>query len=342
MIHGMNSKERVLAVMDGQPVDRLPLMPITMMFAARRIGALYRDYVQDYRVLVEAQITTAGMFDFDYVTCCSDPTRETVDCGGAIQFYEDQPPAIVESNALLAEKRTLLKLRQPDPYAEGRMLDRVKACELFKQRIGGERLIEGWIEGPLAAGCGLRGINATMLDVIDDPQFIHDLFAFCTEMELNFARAQIEAGADEIAIGDAAASLVGPKLYRELVWPYEKKMIDGLREMGTRIRLHICGNTKAIYEGMSELKCDIIDLDHMAPLAEARRRMRGEQVLLGNIDPVSIIQDSTPDQVYKALEECYRAAGDHYVVGAGCEIPQATPPENVKAMTEFARDHKAA
>jgi len=49
-------------------------MPITMMFAAERIGAKYYDYVTDFRVLVETQLRTAD--EFDYVSCISDSTRE--------------------------------------------------------------------------------------------------------------------------------------------------------------------------------------------------------------------------------------------------------------------------
>ena len=55
----MTSRERVLAHLAGKPVDHLPLMPITMMFAANLIGARYRNYCTDYRVLVEGQIRTA-------------------------------------------------------------------------------------------------------------------------------------------------------------------------------------------------------------------------------------------------------------------------------------------
>ena len=55
----MNSRERVLAHLTGQPVDRLPLMPITMHFACAEIGARYRDYCTDHRVLVEAQLRAA-------------------------------------------------------------------------------------------------------------------------------------------------------------------------------------------------------------------------------------------------------------------------------------------
>src|SRR3954462_14653161 len=59
----------------GQP-DRVPVMPITMMFAADRIGARYRDYASDYRVLVEGQLATAETFGLDYVSAISDPARE--------------------------------------------------------------------------------------------------------------------------------------------------------------------------------------------------------------------------------------------------------------------------
>ena len=66
-------------MIDGRPVDHLPLMPITMMFAADRAGVPYRDYATDHRVLAEAQMRTAEKFGFDYVSAISDPAREAAD-----------------------------------------------------------------------------------------------------------------------------------------------------------------------------------------------------------------------------------------------------------------------
>jgi MtaA/CmuA family methyltransferase len=333
----MNGRERILAMIEGRPVDRLPFMPITMMFAADLGGRSYREYATDHAALVECQLRTAEAFDIDYVSCISDPMREASDCGAAVRFFDDQPPAADERQALLEDKTLLLRLRCPDPLAGPRMLDRVRAAELFRQRVAGSRLVEGWIEGPCAEAADLRGINNLMTDFYDDPDFVRELFAFVIEMELRFARAQLEAGVDLVGIGDAASSLVGPAVYEEFVWPFQKRMVDGLHAMGARVRLHICGNTRPILGGMGKLGCEIVDLDYPSSLAEGRAAMGPGQVLLGNLDPVRELKLATPEAVRASVAECRRQAGPRFIVGAGCEIPRATPHECVRAMADAAR-----
>lgn len=336
----MNGRERILAHLAGAPVDRLPIMPITMQYAADQIGVKYIDYVTDHRVLVEAQLRTAEIFDIDYVSVISDPAREAADCGAKVEFFDDQPPAFIEDHALLAERTSLASLKIPDPLGGGRMLDRIQAAALFKEKVGKDKLIEGWIEGPCAEGSDLRGINTLMLDFFDDPVFIRDLFEFVIEMELRFAKAQIDAGVDIIGIGDAAASLVGPQIYEEFVWPYEKRLIDGVKAMGAKVRLHICGNTRFALEGMGRLGCDIVDLDFPSPVHEGRAKMGPDQVLLGNLNPVTILMDGTVQDVLDKVAQCHNEAGPRFIVGAGCEVPRGTPPENLKAMLEYAKGVK--
>jgi len=338
----MNGYERAMAMLDGRPVDCLPLLPITMMFAADQIGVKYGEYTADYRKLVEGQLRTAEEFDFDYVSCISDPTREAADCGARVQFFDDQPPAVDETSALLADKKTLAGLKAPDPLGGGRMHDRVKAAALFKEKVGGQLLIEGWIEGPCAEAADLRGINTLMLDFYDDPAFVREMFDFILEMELEFAKAQVDAGIDVMGVGDAAASLVGPQIYEEFVWPYEKKMFDALHEMGTRVRLHICGNIGRILEPVGRLGCDFVDLDYMVSVAQARAEMGPDQVLAGNIDPVAVLRNGTPESITAAIGECHKQAGSRYIVAAGCEVPRDTPPQNVLALRDYARSQRSA
>ncbi len=226
-----------------------------------------------------------------------------------------------------------LILRFPDPLGGGRMHDRVNAAHLFRRRVGGQKLIEGWIEGPCAEAADLRGINTLMLDFYDDPAFVRDLFEFTIEMELRFARAQVQAGIDIMGVGDAAASLVGPEIYTEFVWPYEKKLIDAVHALGVPVRLHICGNTRPILAGMGKLGAEIVDLDYLSPIAEGRAAMGPTQILLGNIEPAGVLRKGTPQQVAAAAERCHAEAGDRFIVSAGCEVPRDTPDANLRPCT---------
>lgn len=331
----MNSRERFFAFLEGRPVDRLLVMPLTMMLAAERVGVPYGRYALDYRVLAQAQIRTAEEFGFDHVSAITE-TREARDCGAVIRYFENQPYAIDESQARLGDKKLLAHMKAPDPHVGESMRDRLQAIALLKEKVGNEKIVEGWVEGPCGAAADLRGINTLMLDFYDDPDFIHDLFDFVLDLALRFGKAQREAGADLIGIGDPAASLVGPKLYREFVWAWEKKLADGLHAQGLRVRLHICGNTKPILQDVARLGVDIVDVDSAVPMSAAREGLGPNQIVQGGIDPVRVLQMGTPEQVIAAVTECHRASGGRFVLGAGCEIPPGTPLENMRALAQCA------
>jgi uroporphyrinogen-III decarboxylase len=142
-----------------------------------------------------------------------------------------------------------------------------------------------------------------------------------------------------IGMGDTAASLVGPRIYNDFVWPYQKRMIAGMHALGVRVRLHICGNTRKILEGMGRVGADMIDLDWLSPMSEGREKMGPEQTLLGNIDPVRVLRNTTADSVAAAIKECHRQAGPRYIVGAGCEVVRDTPATHMYALRDYALSH---
>ncbi|TVQ39086.1 MAG: uroporphyrinogen decarboxylase [Spirochaetaceae bacterium] len=338
----MTGRERITLTVRGEQTDSLPLIPISMMIAADQAGVCYRQYVLDAAAHARGQIAFAERYDVDHVSAISCPTTEAADLGAAIIYYENQPPAVDESNALLQDKSRLRSLNVPDPGSGPRMSKRLEVISRLKTEVGDQKLVEGWVEGPIAESCDLRGINTFMMDLYDDEGFVRDLFDFVFEMEMTFARAQIAAGADIIGVGDAAASLAGPKLYRAFIWEYQKRYVQTLHEMGALVRLHICGNTTPLLAMLREVGADILDLDSMVALTAARRETGPRQLLSGNIDPVRALRDGTPESVYRAFQECYdQAGGSCYAVNAGCEVPRDTPAENIDAMRRFARENRA-
>ena len=270
----MNSKERVEKRLKKEPVDRIPNLNILMQFAARYINIPYGKYATDYRYLVEGNLKCCNDFGIDMVSAISDPFRETSGLGGNVVILEDDIPQCTDY--FIKEHSDLKKLIPVAPSSSERMNDRLKAVSLYRQECKGEFPILGWIEGAFAEACDLRGLYHIMIDLRKAPEFVKELVEISLEQGILFARAQIKEGADFIGIGDAAASLVSPKIYRELILPAEKKLIDEIHKNGAKAKLHICGNTTALLDLMAESGADIIDIDHLVDLKTAVDKISGK------------------------------------------------------------------
>jgi MtaA/CmuA family methyltransferase len=329
----MNSLERYLATLSGQPADFLPRVPILMQFAAEHIGSNYAAFAADWRVLVEANLRCRNEFGFDQVSAISDPYREAQGFGAEIQYIEDHAPCLVRPP--LADIRDLSPIRvEPDPYASERMFDRLLAVREFHARVGGECSILGWVEGPAAEAADLRGVQDFLMDLMDDEQASVALMERCTRTAIRFAEAQLEEGADTIGIGDAIASQLPPELYRRLIWPFEKQLIGAIHAKNGLVKLHICGNITHLLPHIGELGVDILDLDHMVDPAYARQCVGPEVAIAGRVDPVADVLNGTPESIRRAVAQSYAAIGNPHLVMAGCEIPAGTAVANLKALCE--------
>lgn len=332
----MTPFERMTARLAGGPVDRPPNFDIFMTFGARRTGKPLREYFLDHRVLVDANMYVIEHFDVDIVQTLSDAYRETSDFGAEIAFPEDDLP--LSTIPFLQQPGDINRLARLSPYAGRRMSDRVEAIHLLRERVGGEYPIMGWVEGALAEAADLRGLGELMLDVSLRPDWVEDLCEICTEVAIDFARAQIEAGADIIGLGDAVASLVSPAMYRRFALPYERRIFDAVHRMGKLTRLHICGNTNKIVGDMVESGADIVDLDHMVDMESAAANFGDRISFCGNFDPVAVLLQGSPDDVYRATAHCMQIGGARAISGAGCEVPQDTPDENLRAQSRALAD----
>jgi MtaA/CmuA family methyltransferase len=341
----MRSLERVQNLIAGKPVDRLPAQPMIMMLAAKHIGVSFMDYTRDGRLMARGQLKIAEDFDIDCLLTCSDPAREVIDIAGegSIEWLPDQGPVINEEKAALVDKLRLRELRVPDPLGGGRMHDRIKAIELMRREVGQDKSIVGWVEGPLALGAELRGLSRIMMDVIDEPEFVHDLLDFTAAVAIRYAEAQIQAGADTIGMSDAAAGMMGPTYYAEFLHARQQRVFGWIKEHYPHVltRQHMCGQTGPLIAGMKQLPVDIYELDFPVDLPKAKAGL-GERVISGNVSTVTTLLKGTPDEVYEAARLCHQTCGSRFIVGSGCEVSPLTPPENLRALIRYAKDHAPA
>jgi MtaA/CmuA family methyltransferase len=326
----MNGWDRYSAVLSGRQPDHLPRVPILMAFAANHIGSNYGAFASDYRVLVDANLRCAEEFGMDQVSTISDPYRETAGFGAEIEFVKDGVPRCHKPP--LADTLDLSRLKKPDPLSSPRMLDRVRAVEAFKKAVGGQLSILGWVEGPAAEAADLRGVENFLLDLAEEEQYAGELMDRCVEVGVEFAAAQARAGAETVGVGDAICSQVSPRMYEELILPRQQRLIRGVHAAGAKVRLHICGNITRLLPAVAKTGADLVDGDWMVDLAEARRVLGPRTVLVGNLDPVRAVMQSTPERIRAGVAGLYGKLGNPYMVSAGCEVPPGTPPENLKAL----------
>ncbi len=226
----MTSFERVMNRLEGKPVDKIPNMNIVMGFAAKQIGATLREFVTDYRVLVDSKLYCAENLGIDTVSVVSDPMREAHGFGAKVIIPEHDTP--YSKDYLLKDLALVKDLKPVNPLEDERMLDRIRAVESLKSQVKGKIPIVGWVEGCLAEAADLRDISLVMMDLMLDPGRMVELLDVIHEQQKMFAKVQVEAGADFIGIGNAAASLVGPQLYEQFCLEYDTKIVQYVKFFG--------------------------------------------------------------------------------------------------------------
>ena len=334
----MNARERCLAVLNGQTPDRAPFFPLLMFFAANRAGLKYRAYASDAAALSEAQMMMFERYRADAVTVCSDAFRVSADLGGEIRFPEDQTPHL--ARPLVKTIGDFRQLRRPDPMKPGsRMRDRVDAVSRLARSLGGEALVSGWVEMPFAEVCDWFGVENVMMMLYDEPEFVHEALSFAAELEIDFAKAQIDAGADLIGCGDAAASLISRSFLHAFALPYERRVAEAIRAAGAHSKLHICGNTTQSLSLLAESGASLVNIDALVDFGRACEVFGPAGVAFkGNADPVRDLMNAAPEAAAATGRRLIdRAKGLPFMLSAGCEIPAATPDETYFAFADSIR-----
>ena len=327
----MNGLQRTNDYLAGKPVDRQPFHPIIMRWAARYAGVKYRDFCLDYRTKAMAMIKCADDFGMDWVTVMSDPWAEAEAFGVTVEYPEDNLP--VDTGGRLPDLEAAASLRPYKPLDHARCVNRISEIRELHRLVGDKYFIVGWVEGPVAAYADIRGLTEASMDFLDDPEACGKAMDVIVGSAMEFISLQVEAGAHCIGIGDAFCSQIGPGPYRDLAFHREKRLVDHIHSLGAKAKLHVCGNTAPIMKDMIATGADIVDVDHLVPdMGLFSGLLSPTQVFSGKSDPVSIIQNGSPEQILQSVRSCRSEAGSRVIVSAGCEVPPDTTLENMRAF----------
>ncbi|HDY65923.1 MAG TPA: hypothetical protein ENH84_06810 [Phycisphaerae bacterium] len=321
---------------------RIPVLALSEEFDVKWYDKWdYETVCQDGDKIAEVWIAAIEEFDYDWAWVQVD------DC------WEFEPLGVGcpgEGNILRATKEHLPCTRQSlnswprfDPLTAGRIPEKLKAIRKIKERFGDTVLIEGSAAAPYSCVGLTCGLTEAMMLSITDHALLNDMCEFFVEQQYRFIKAQVEAGAHGVWLGDCIAysSMISLDQYRDLAFPSCKQLVDKCkRDFDVIIHLHNSETKVEYLEAEAELDVDIISVGPAADIAAAKKALTGKRCLTGNLDPIEVLMRGTPDEVVSEVKRIMTICkpGGGYIFNTGEMNPRDVPVENMHAMIKTAKE----
>ena len=342
VVDELTPKERMKAYLAGEPYDRIPCSLMLSDHAARVIGCSVREYQLSASLMAQGQISAWRRYGHDGIGIGVGLTGIAETLGSGVCFPENGAPYI--SRPALSDIGQVGNLERPDLRTAGRFPLVAEAAERLLDRVGVLVPISVSIPGPFTSAANTRGTESFMKDLLKSPEAAHRLIRLALDIALDFVELTAPLGV-KIGIGDPSASgtLISPRLFGEFAQPYLKELSAAiLSRTGSAPSLHICGNTKKIWNEMADTGAGLLSLDDVVDLAEAKAAVGDRVVLVGNIRPTATMFHGTPEDVRANARQCLQKAWDSpkgHILSLGCGLPIDTPPENIDALLQAARSY---
>ena len=242
---------------------------------------------------------------------------------------------------VLLEGRDLSAVQVPDPRAEFRY-------EHFKPLIARNphRYIVVKISRCLfERAWSLRGMENLLVDLKENPSFVHELFQLITEFNLAIIDSLGPYVVDGIRFSDdwggQLGLLMSPDTWRTFVRPYAERMYARAHECGYDVFIHSCGNISAVLDDLVEIGVNVFNplQPETMDVESVIERYAGRLAFWGGLSIQQTLPFATPGEVRSEVSHrlalARRCGG--YLVGPSHDMPLDVPLENVAAMLEVLR-----
>lgn len=340
----MTSKERCIAVMNGEVADFIPIIPQAFMFAIEFAGMKTKDVNHSGLNMAKAHAITQEKYGYDGCVIDFDDATVAEAIGAKVLFRDNDPATVDEHNPFWKSLKDVYQTPMPNLLSSGRICHWLEATSRLNEMIGDSIYIMGRADqGPFAVACLLRGTENFMMDLLtEDRQVISDAIEFCRQVGVAFAKLQKDAGAHITSIGDALAgpNLISPDMYKEFAWAPERDYAREVQAYGIPLSLHICGNATDIVAMMGETESKVIEIDWAIDMKMAREVLPETTVLMGNINPSDPLVLGSPTQIEAQVKQIIEGTkGKGLFMSSGCAMGRNTPAENLVAMVEATRKY---
>lgn len=329
----MTPKERLKMILEGQQADRPAcicpggMMNMVTSEMMDRVKVYMPEAHKDARQMARLSkaVYDERCFENYGVPFCM--TVEAEEMGARVDMGSDvYEPHVVEY--AINSVSEYQKLRPVD-VNQGRAKVVLDAIRILREETEDVPVV-GNLTGPISTASSLMEPVIFYKELRKKNQEAHAYMEFITEQLIAFGRAQVEAGADLIAVSDPSGTgeILGPKYFKEFAVTYINRLLDALQEekMGTIV--HICGQMSPVYEEVNEVRSSALSFDSIVPMKEAREHLKN-RVLMGNVSTYAL-EFGDPRKVRTLTENCVKNGSD--IISPACGLGMKSPLRNVQAI----------
>ena len=268
----MTKRERVEAVYDLRPADRIPFVPAIYEHKGALIGKSPSQICRNADYLHAGLLKELEVYDADMLVIGIDVYNVEAEALGCQVVYFDGSndcPGIVAP--LIANPADLRRLGVPDPASAGRMPLYLDVANRLSREIGADVIVRGAVTGPYSMAAELIGAGKFVLLSVEDPAFAREVVDFCAQVTVEFGKAFLQRGVEPIVFDSRATPmLASPRVFRNLALPvYRDYVLPELKAAGGRfLPLIIGGNTTPIIDDLLATGATQFLSDHPANLAK--------------------------------------------------------------------------
>jgi [methyl-Co(III) methanol-specific corrinoid protein]:coenzyme M methyltransferase len=336
----MTSRQRVVAALRREPVDRTPVVNPTSIATVELmdlVDARFPEANRQPELMARLAATGHTELGFDSVMPVFSIIQESSALGCHMQWEQKDNWPTVRMREPIYDKPA--DIRIPDD-----ILDRpdmrcvIDAIRILRERFGDEVAIIGKTMGPWSLGYHTFGVEPFLLLSLDDPVATREVLDRLKELTVAFGIAQFEAGADAVTLPDhATGDLVSGEYYRRYLRDLH---IEFAERIPGPIILHICGKTTDRMGYIAETGMAAFHFDSKNDPAVSVAVVDGRIGLVGNVNNPETLYSKGPDAVRAEVIRALEAGVD--MVGPECAIPLQTPIENLRVIRDTVVDWHAA
>lgn len=171
----------------------------------------------------------------------------------------------------------------------------------------------------------------------EEPQLLHQLLDTLAQAVSAHLNAQIRAGVQAVMIFDTWGGMLDTANYQAFSLRYVQQVIQNLvkENLGQPVPVILFTKEGGQWlELMAQTGCNMLGVDWLTSLKDARARVGGQVALQGNLDPKILLSSPATirTEVARVLEEY--GAGSGHVFNLGHGITPDVPPENVAVLVD--------